>query len=111
MSDVEFSKKNNDHTYKKVINEHCVIEGEWTNHIKFDNTVYWNIKDYKYFELYEQEHKLKSDSSYRDDLKCINENLMDLCQVKKEELEEIQRNDHKLRDEYKKLLDKVNFKK
>ena len=54
-------------------------------------------------KFYEPEFKLKSDSTFREDMQMwISTNDEKASQVKKEEMEELQRKDAKLRKEYEK---------
>ena len=52
-------------------------------------------------------YKLKSDSSYREDMQLWIKNDKEGAQKKKEELEDIQRNDAKLRNEYEKIDENI----
>ena len=56
--------------------------------------------------MYEMEYKLPSDSSLREDMNLWGHNDEEKAQIKKEEYEEIQRNDTKLRTLYKKKINK-----
>ena len=50
------------------------------------------------------EYKLPSDSSLREDMNLWGNNDEERAQIKKEEYEEIQRNDTRLRNKYKKTM-------
>lgn len=100
--DIEFGKYN-ENEFKKKFNQLHSIEGEWTKELKFDNEIYWSLNDYNIPKIYNnRSNVLKSDSSNREDLKLILENKQDECQKSKEELEENQRKDRKLREKAKK---------
>ena len=99
LSDVEFGKKN-DNSFKKNYKEQCSIEGEWTNTLKFNNEKYWGIGEYKVLPFYQHDFTLPSDSSKRLDLINIIVDRIDESQKAKESLEEQQRKDRKLREDY-----------
>jgi hypothetical protein len=54
--------------------------------------------------MYEMEYKLPSDSSLREDMILWGQNDEEKAQIKKEEYEELQRKDTKLRNEFNKQL-------
>jgi len=86
---------------KKDVKEICSLSGEWTTHLKIKDKQYWKIKDYSLIPLYKnKEILLSSDSSFRKDLMALIDDDEDLAQKLKEEVEEIQRNDRKLREEH-----------
>lgn len=93
----------------KLINEKNIIstvEGEFTNSIGFDGTDYWKY-DYDGFPKFKRMNNiLFSDSMYRDDLVWMKKGDENLSQRFKVKLEEIQRKDKKLREDYLKPIKK-----
>ena len=85
---------------KKIISK---IEGEWTVFLKIDENVYWNHDDPSKYKLEKQEFTLDSDTRLRSDLLFFKEKNTDQAQLSKAILEEIQRKDRKLRQNYKKI--------
>jgi len=73
--------------------------GSWLSHIELDGEVYWRqgdeIGEERWVE--KQENKLASDSTHRLDSKFIKQKNYDQAQKEKELLENVQRNDAKLR--------------
>ena len=90
---------NGKHTLEKNFKSYCKIDGEWTNHILFDDVKYWYYKNYDLINLCKPEFILPSDSLNRLDLNYLLRGDIDNAQKNKEEYEEIQRNDRKLRGE------------
>jgi hypothetical protein len=80
------------------------LGGEWTQEIIFGEEIYWKRNLENYCNLYEMDYKLPSDSSLREDLNLWGNNNEQKAQIKKEEYEEIQRNDTKLRNQYNKKI-------
>lgn len=95
-SDVQYDPKSSSYKCDKKCTLSS-IEGEWTNYIKFDNVFYWKHADTIIHQMERQEFTLPSDSLFRDDLLLFREGNLDLSQQAKTNLEEIQRNDRKLR--------------
>jgi hypothetical protein len=81
------------------------IEGEWSIYINIDGKQYWKQGEIVLPEMEKMEHTLPSDSRYRPDVILLRNNFEDYAQQAKTHLEEIQRNDEKLRNNYNK-----NFK-
>lgn len=73
------------------------IEGEWGRYVTIDNKKYWEKETCVYDELKVMEFTLESDSRFRDDILLYKNGYEDLGQEAKIHLEEIQRNDRKLR--------------
>lgn len=94
---------------KKKSKEILKINGEWTDFLDFGEDEYWKIKDYKRLQIFQNKKILDSDSSLRKDLRALINNEEENAQIFKEELEEIQRNDRKLREKLS-LKNSVNFK-
>ena len=84
------------------------INGNWLDHIKFDEKVYWNIDDYSPITIKPVEDVIPSDSRFREDLiwlfRCFSakneedkKRFEDFSQNWKYLLEAIQRSDRELR--------------
>lgn len=97
--DVVISKKNK-HTHDKKAKSQCKISGFWTQELCFDEKKYWEKDKYKPLDMYEMEYKLPSDSTFRSDMKAWIEHKDEEAQNEKERLEEIQRKDTKMRNEW-----------
>ncbi len=74
------------------------IEGEFTQHIKFDGETYWKYDPDAYPAMRRMAFTLPSDSTFREDLNWWKNGDEDTAQRYKIKLEEIQRNDKKLRE-------------
>jgi hypothetical protein len=70
--------------------------------MEFDGKRYWDIRDAEKFPMIRPGELLPSDSRNRSDLLNLLEGNMKEAQIKKEELEEAQRYDAKLRESYRK---------
>lgn len=77
------------------------FDGEWSNHLRFGNKIYWKRNKNHLCKLYDIGYKLKSDSSLREDLKLYNENNFEIAKKTFYELEQKQKNDFKLRKKFK----------
>jgi hypothetical protein len=73
------------------------ITGSWLEEIAFNSVPYWTLKDDKGFKVIEEENPLPSDVRYRLDLQALARGDLEEAQRLKEEMEENQRNDRKLR--------------
>ena len=102
LDDIKFDKDKEKFKLDKKAKSICEITGEWTQGIKFGDTEYWNRSKSQIYNLYEMDYKLPSDSSLREDSLLWNEDKENEAQLKKEEYEEIQRKDRKLRENYNK---------
>lgn len=67
--------------------------------IEFDGVRYWDTRDIKPYKLHKPPKTLQSDSRYRPDLQQLAQGNVDLAQQRKEEMEEAQRKDARLRKE------------
>ena len=85
-----------------VEEELCKIEGYWTMFLDIDNKRYWNFDEYRPYPLAPHPNILPSDSTYRTDLKSLIEENVEEAQVQKDNLENIQRRDRKLRESFNK---------
>ena len=102
LSDVKIDKEGSNHELKKDAKFYSILGGEWTQEIIFGEEIYWKRNLDNYLNMYEMEYKLPSDSSLREDMNLWGHNDEEKAQIKKEEYEEIQRKDTKLRNQYKK---------
>ncbi len=91
-------KKKNKHTQAKNATSISGISGYWSEKILFDDVIYWERERYSPLTIYEPEFKLPSDSTFRTDMIAWIQNKLEEAQAEKEKLEEIQRNDTKLRN-------------
>jgi len=82
------------------------FEGEWSNYFKIDDHVYWRQGDYELPELEKMSFTLPSDSTLRPDVILLKNGHEEFAQIAKIQLEEVQRNDKKLRENYKKSSNK-----
>ena len=78
------------------------IEGHWIDYVMIDGEKYWEIGAVKTPLLTPVTNPLPSDSCYREDLKSFIADNEAESQKNKEIMEEIQRNDRKLREQYSK---------
>jgi len=109
LSDVKIDKEGSNHELKKDAKFYSILGGEWTQEIIFGEEIYWKRNLDNYLNMYEMEYKLPSDSSLREDMNLWGHNDEEKAQIKKEEYEEIQRNDTKLRTLYKKKINKIIY--
>ena len=98
LSDVKIDKNGSNHELKKDAKTFGILGGEWTQEIIFGEEIYWKRNLENYCNIYEMEYILPSDSSFREDMNLWGKNDEKNAQIKKEEYEEIQRNDTKLRN-------------
>ena len=73
--------------------------GTWLGYLEFDGIRYWDVRHIKPSEI-KCNPNLPSDSENRKDLKLLREGLVDQAQAAKEETEELQRHDRKMREKY-----------
>ena len=76
------------------------IEGHFTIDINFDDKCYWNFYETKYPDFFRDNFTLPSDSAYRLDEILFKIHDEEFCQQYKILMEEDQRYDRKLREEY-----------
>lgn len=88
----------------------CQVEGEFTTYLEFDGVKYWEYSKLEYPQFRRMRYTLKSDSSFRDDIVWLKRGNEEKAQKAKIKLEDIQRNDKKLRMENEKK-NKNNGKK
>jgi len=78
------------------------IEGNWIDYMMIDGDKYWEMGKVKPAPVTEPTNPLPSDATFRSDLQQLIAGDLDKSQKEKERLEEIQRNDRKLREQAKK---------
>ena len=78
------------------------ISGSYLSHIDIDGETMWDIRNNFPITLIEFENSLPSSSVYREDRRFLEKNLVDEAQEMKEKIENIQRNDRKLREKWQK---------
>ena len=77
-------------------------EGEWGHEFNIDGVNYWTQGQLDLDPIEKMDFILPSDSTFREDLNWLKKGDEDMAQKFKVKLEEIQRNDRKLRDSNKK---------
>lgn len=78
--------------------EVCSVDGSWFEEIRIDKKPVWNFGSKKPFKLFDTTKPLPSDSRFRKDLIIWKTKDQKLAQKAKEELEELQRKDAKIRE-------------
>lgn len=101
LKDVTISTKDLNHTKNKSATKYIEIEGFWTEELRFDGDEYWNINDYPILKMYQVGYLLPSDGALRPDVISMIKGDEDSAQSQKEGLEQKQRADRKLRQNYK----------
>ena len=81
----------------------CTIEGNYMGYVDFDGVRYWDLRDEEHQPkhlrpIWIQENCLKSDSTLREDRRYLCLSDYDAGQIAKEDIEEEQRKDRKLRE-------------
>jgi hypothetical protein len=97
-NDVMFDTEKNIYRINSEKNIMSKIEGEWSRCVKFDGKDYWRQGENKSVDILKQDFILPSDSLYREDTILLKNGFDDLAQQAKTSLEEIQRNDRRLRE-------------
>lgn len=93
--DIHYKKRRNT---KNAPNDYLAkIEGHWLEEMRVGGEQYWHIDEFKPYAYRERKDPLPSDARYREDLVCLKFGDIPEAQVWKEKLENIQRNDRKLR--------------
>lgn len=100
FSDIKLSLSDLKHKKHKNYTTHGKINGEWTGFMNFDDTLYWSVNDYPLIPVYKQQNTLPSDSTHRKDAQAWTIKDEKNAQQFKEEYEEIQRKDRKLREQH-----------
>jgi len=76
----------------------CYIEGNWLENCKMDGDSYWEVDKVEPAKIITAKNCLESDSTYRKDLRALEKGNEDEAQKCKEEIEDFQRRDRKLRE-------------
>ena len=87
----------------------CYLEGQWLEYLIIDGDFYWQLGREMPSKLITVPDPLPSDSTFRSDLRLLNENKLDEAQKAMEDIEELQRKDQKLRADGEKIA-KANKK-
>lgn len=77
----------------------CKVFGSWIGYLDFDGVRYWDVRQIKPATI-DYKPNLPSDSGNRKDLQFLKSGLVDEAQVAKEEIENLQRHDRKMREKY-----------
>lgn len=98
--DITYDKKTDTYTVKDDA-KLCEYEGEYTNSISFDGKVYWSLDDdQKQGTMYKMPFTLPSDCRLRSDILIYKKGKVEIAQLAKMTLEDLQRKDAKLRKQY-----------
>lgn len=98
-SNAKYDKK--EKTYSIINREKgiiSVLEGEFTNYLKFHGETIWEYSAYTFPSFRRMAFTLPSDSTFREDLIWLKKGNEDMAQKLKVKLEEIQRQDKKARE-------------
>ena len=76
------------------------MEGEFSSEINFDGKNYWKFEEGSFPKFYRQDFTLPSDSCYREDEYFLINNEESIAGAYKNVMEERQRRDRRLRNEY-----------
>jgi len=76
------------------------VYGSFVSYIEFDSIRYWDMRENIPIKAIERQNQLTSSALYRTDRKLLFENKVEAAQIEKEVLENIQRKDRKLRQQY-----------
>ena len=104
--DITIDAKGNKHSLNKKAVTYGEISGSWIHHLRVDGEMLWKREDYQIYQTYEMGFKLPSDSTFRKDLEMFIKGNENEAQALKEQYEEDQRRDRKLREEYEKKKSK-----
>jgi hypothetical protein len=102
-ANAKYDKKDKTYTVTNK-DKHVImnIEGEFTDYLRFHGENFWKLSDYTFPSFKRMSNTLPSDSTFREDLNWLKKGDEDMAQKFKVKLEEIQRNDRKLRENNKK---------
>jgi hypothetical protein len=78
------------------------FKGSYLSYIEFDGVRYWDIRRNIDIDYYPVKDQIKGSSIYREDCQLLYERKMQEAQKAKEKIEELQRYDKKLRDNWEK---------
>jgi hypothetical protein len=79
--------------------------------LKFEDKVYWKNGEFEFPNLKRMAFTLPSDSTFREDVNWFKKKDENMAQKYKVKLEELQRNDRKLREKFSKLEKEKDKKK
>ncbi len=79
----------------------CNIEGEFSNHLKFEGVNFWNYEQCEHPDFKRMSYTLPSDSTFREDLNWLKKGDESMSQKAKIKMEDNQRNDKHLREKKK----------
>jgi hypothetical protein len=99
-NDIKINNEKCKHEINENANELVPLSGRWTVDLYFEDKNYWKMNDMPLLPMMEMKFMLPSDTSLREDLIAFAKGDLNLAQIKKEEVEEKQRNDRKLREKY-----------
>jgi hypothetical protein len=77
--------------------------------IEFDGVRYWDIRECIDLDLFEHKNPLPSCSSLREDRVLLQARNLEEGQVVKEKLENLQRKDRKLREQFQKMKNHIHY--
>lgn len=95
---IEIRKLNPETKQKEVVAKGF---GSWIGQIYFGEKCYWSVLDEQQNWENDDKYVIPSDGTKRSDLNFVLKNEMDNAQIEKEKIEELQRTDQKLREDYK----------
>jgi len=96
-------KKSSDYFQGEIKLKNIVVSkiyGSYLAFVEFNNIRYWDIRENIEIKSFEVEKQLKSSSVYREDRILLGENKVEQAQKMKDQIEDAQRSDRKLRQKY-----------
>jgi len=99
-TDVEWDDAKKVYKYKNASSVLAKYDGEWSNYLNIDRTLVWKQGENVLPEMEKMSFTLPSDSRFRADTILFRNGFEDYAQQAKMNMEEIQRNDRKLRENY-----------
>lgn len=99
-------KKYNELNFEDVLDNISTLYGSWLEYLRIDDKEVWNIDEDRPTQYIPIEHPLPSDSRFREDLIWVQRNNKRYAQEWKLKLEERQRYEKKLRQDYAKKQQK-----
>lgn len=79
-----------------------VLKGSYLSHIEFDGKRYWDFRENFPIKVIDTDKPLPSSSLLREDRILLEQGRLEEAQIAKEKIENLQRADRKLRQNYKK---------
>lgn len=83
---------------KRIVSK---LSGTYLGYFEFDGIRYWDAREVEAFQM-NYRNSLPSDSDLREDLRFLRDQKMNEAQAAKERLENVQRNDRRLREIHRK---------